>query len=178
MSAVLERARAVLLVIDVQEGFRKAIDGFEEVAHRAATLARGAAILGLPTVLTEQYPRGLGATVTAVTEAAGNAPPLEKIVFSAARAEGFDLAGRDQVLLCGIEAHVCVSQSALDLLGRGVEVQIAADATASRAAADRDIALHRLERAGAVITSSEAALFELLGAAGTPEFKEIQRLVL
>lgn len=177
MSSVLRRDRAALLVIDMQEGFRKAIVGFETVARRAEILARGARAIGLPAILTEQYPRGLGTTVASIAELI-DGPALEKTVFSAARAEGFELGGRDQVLLCGIEAHVCVAQSALDLLARGVEVHIAADAVASRDPADRDTALRRLEAAGAVITSTEAALFELLEAAGTPEFKEVQRLLL
>jgi len=102
---------------------------------------------------------------------------LPKTVFSAAAADGFDLGGRDQVLVCGIETHVCVNQTALDLLGRGAEVQVAADAVSSRTAANREVGLHKMEAAGATITSTETALFELLGAAGSEEFKAIQRLV-
>jgi nicotinamidase-related amidase len=173
----LERGRAALVIVDVQEAFRKAVAGFDDVARRTAVLAQGAAALGMPVVVTEQYPRGLGDTVPEVAGHLGAAPRLPKTVFSAAQAEGFDLAGRDQALVCGIEAHVCVAQTVLDLLDRGVQVQVAGDATASRSPADRDTALHRMERAGATITSVEAALFELLGAAGTPEFKTVQELI-
>ena len=178
MSAdMLERSRAALVVVDVQEAFRKAVGDFDRVAQRSAILVRGAHAIGVPVVVTEQYPRGLGATVPEVGAAIGELPRLPKTVFSAARAEGFDLGGRDQALLCGIETHVCVAQTALDLLRSGTQVHIACDAVASRSDADRDTALRRLEQAGATLTSVEAALFELLGEAGTPEFKAVQELV-
>jgi hypothetical protein len=104
--------------------------------------------------------------------------PLEKVCFSAAEAEGFDLGGRDQALVCGIETHVCVNQTVLDLLGLGTEVQVAEDAVGSRVAENKQVGLHKKERAGAVLTSVETALFELLGRAGTDEFKRIQKLIL
>ncbi len=96
-------------------------------------------------------------------------------MFSAARADGFDLAGRDQAVVCGIETHVCVSQTVHDLLERGVEVHVPADAVGSRHGIDYERGLERLERAGAVVTTVEAALFELLERAGTPEFKAVQK---
>ncbi len=104
--------------------------------------------------------------------------PLEKVVFSAAEAEGFDLEGRDQALVCGIETHVCVNQTALDLLADGVDVQIAEDAVGSRTDENKRVGLQKMERAGAEITSVETALFELLGRAGTDEFKRVQKLIL
>jgi len=107
----------------------------------------------------------------------GATGPLEKTVFSAAGADGFDLGGRDQVLLCGIEAHVCVSQTAHDLLDDGVEVHVARDAVTSRTEENAELGLRKMESAGAVVTSVETALFELLGAAGSAEFKAVQRLV-
>lgn len=180
MSAgLLDRERAALLVVDVQEAFRPAVLDFDQVVAAVSVLARGAAALGVPIIVTEQYPRGLGNTVeelTALEEIAG-VEPLDKVAFSAARAEGFDLGGRDQVLLCGIEAHVCVSQTAHDLLAKGLDVHVAGDAVTSRTVANRDLGLNKMERAGAVLTSSETALFEMLGAAGGPEFKAIQGLV-
>jgi nicotinamidase-related amidase len=99
------------------------------------------------------------------------------VVFSAAAADGFDLGGRDQALVCGIETHVCVSQTAHDLLDRGVEVHVARDAVTSRTAENREVGLHKMERSGAIVTSVETALFELVGAAGSDEFKQVQRLV-
>jgi nicotinamidase-related amidase len=175
----LDRKRAALLVIDVQEAFRRVVPSFGEVARAAAALARGAEAVGVPIVVTEQYPRGLGRTVPEVGEHLPEGlAPLEKVCFSAQEADGFDLAGRDQALVCGIEAHVCVNQTVLDLLAEGVEVHVARDAVGSRFDENKEIGLLRAERAGAVITSVETALFELVGRAGTDEFKQIQRVVL
>ena len=172
---LLDRERTALVVVDVQEGFRP-YESFAGVAQACAKLVRAARILDLPRVVSEQYPKGLGHTVPEV--GLEGERPIEKCVFSAARAEGFDLAGRDQALVCGIETHVCVSQTVLDLLGRGIEVQVPADAVGSRHGIDYERGLERLERAGAVVTTVEAALFELLERAGTPEFKAVQKLIL
>jgi nicotinamidase-related amidase len=175
----LDSKRAALVVVDVQEAFRKAIPGFDGVARAAATLVDGAKATGIPILVTEQYPKGLGATVSEVAEhLPEGTDPISKLVFSAPEADGFDLAGRDQAIVCGIEAHVCVNQTVLDLLDSGVEVHVVGDAVASRTDANRDIGLHKAERAGAVITSVETALFELVGRAGTDEFKQVQSLVL
>jgi nicotinamidase-related amidase len=173
--SLLSRDRATLIVVDVQEGFRP-YPSFAGVAEACAKLMRAARILDVPRVVSEQYPKGLGHTAPEV--GLEGERPLEKSVFSAARAEGFDLAGSDQALVCGIEAHVCVSQTVLDLLERGVEVQVPADAVGSRHRIDYERALERLERAGAVVTTVEAALFELLERAGTPEFKAVQKLII
>ena len=178
MSRVLERDRAALVVVDVQEAFRPAVGEFDTVARNAGILVQGARELGLPVVVTEQYPRGLGETVPEVAEHLDGVERHPKTVFSAARAEGFDLRGREQALVCGIEAHVCVEQTVQDLLDRGVEVHVAADAVTSRTALNRRLGVEKMERSGAWITSTEMALFELLGEAGTPEFKAVQKLVL
>ncbi len=173
----LERERAALVVVDMQEAFRPAVQDFEQVATETAKLIDGARALGLPIVLTEQYPKGLGHTVPEVADHLDGVEPVEKVCFSGARADGFDLGDRDQAVLCGIEAHVCVSQTAHDLLERGVEVHVARDAVTSRTAANRDVGLHKMEQSGAILTSVETALFELVGAAGSDEFKQVQRLV-
>jgi nicotinamidase-related amidase len=178
-AAKLDRDRAALVVIDVQEAFRKAVPGFGQIAEATATLLRGAEAMGIPIVVTEQYPRGLGRTVE---EVAAHLPagvePIEKVCFSAAEAEGFDLRGRNQALVCGVEAHVCVNQTVLDLLDADVEVHVAEDAVGSRFEENRRVGLHKAEAAGAVITSVETALFELVARAGTDEFKQVQSLVL
>lgn len=173
----LDRDRTALLVVDVQEGFRPVIDGFEDVARRTATLVQGARVLGIPVHVTEQYPKGLGPTVPEVAEHLDGVERLPKTVFSAPDAEGFDLDGRDQIVVCGIETHICVMQSALALLERGAQVEVAADAVSSRTKLDREVGMERMREAGAGATSVETVLFELLGAAGTDEFKEVQRLV-
>lgn len=169
----LDRERAALVVVDVQEAFRPAVEDFDAVVANTRRLMAGAEIMGVPVVVTEQYPKGLGHTAREL----GEVHAVEKTCFSAARADGFDLDGRDQALVCGIEAHVCVSQTAHDLLERGLEVHVASDAVTSRTFANRDVGLHKMEQSGAIVTSVETALFELLGAAGTDEFKEVQRLV-
>jgi nicotinamidase-related amidase len=175
----LDRERAVLVVIDVQEAFRKALPGFDQVAGASATLVRGAAEIGIPVLVTEQYPRGLGATVPELAEhLPAGTETLEKVRFSAAEAEGFDLGERDQALVCGIETHVCVSQTVLDLIDEDVEVHVAADAVGSRTDANRDLGLAKMERSGAILTSVEMALFELLGGADAEGFKQVQALVL
>ena len=167
----------MLVVVDVQEAFRPAVLEFERIANNTAVLVEGAHALGVPVVATEQYPKGLGRTVPEVAEHLNGEEPIEKLCFSAARADGFDIAGREQALVCGIEAHVCVSQTVHDLLEQDVEVHVARDAVTSRTEENRDVGLRKMERAGAVITSVETALFELLGAAGSEEFKTVQRLV-
>jgi nicotinamidase-related amidase len=179
MSGRLDPKRAALVVVDVQEGFRPAIPGFERIAAATATLIRGAEEIGIPVVATEQYPKGLGETVPEVAEAfPEGVEPLEKLEFAASDAEGFDLAGRDQVLLCGVETHVCVNQTALDLIGQGVEVHVAEDAVGSRFDENKRIGLNKMEQAGAVMSSVETALFELLRRAGSDEFKAVQKLIL
>ncbi len=182
--SLLSRERAVLVVVDVQEGFRP-YASFEGVAESCAKLLQGARLLGVPRLISEQYPKGLGHTAPEVGLQAGEHAPeqgpervISKTVFSAARAEGFDLDGRGQALVCGIETHVCVSQTVHDLLGQGIEVHVAADAVGSRHTIDYERGLERLELAGAVVTTVEAALFELLERAGTPEFKAVQKLIL
>lgn len=178
-AAKLDAGRAALVVIDVQEGFRSAIDGFGSIAAATATLIRGAEQLGVPVHVTEQYPRGLGPTVPEVADVLPDGvSPIEKSCFSAAEADGFDLGDRDQAIVCGVEAHVCVNQTVLDLLDRGVEVHVVADAVGSRSAANRELGIEKAERAGAWRTSVETALFELLRRAGTDQFKSVQRLVL
>jgi nicotinamidase-related amidase len=180
--ALLARDRAALLVVDVQEGFRS-YDCFASVASACAKLDEAARILGLRTLVSEQYPKGLGHTAPEV--GLQDEPRIEKSVFSAVRADGFDLggAGTDpggvgQAIVCGIETHVCVSQSVHDLLADGIEVHVPADAVGSRHDLDYECGLERMVRAGAVVSTVEAVLFELLERAGTPEFKAVQKLII
>jgi nicotinamidase-related amidase len=173
--SLLDRENTALIVVDVQEGFRP-YASFEGVADSCRKLVQAARILDVPTIVSEQYPKGLGHTALEV--GLEDEQPIEKTVFSAARADGFDLGGRTQAIVCGIETHVCVSQTVHDLLDAGVEVHVPADAVGSRHQVDYERGLERLERAGAVVSTVESALFELLGRAGTPEFKSVQALIL
>lgn len=177
---LLDPRATALLVVDVQERFRTVIAGFAAMASGCARLVRAFKILELPVLVTEQYPRGLGHTVPEVLEALGPEPIPEKTSFSsygcAGVPERLRSAGARSVLVCGIETHVCVSQSVHDLLAAGYSVQVAADAVESRRPSDREIALRRLERAGAVLTSAEMAAFELMTDARHPRFREVQAL--
>jgi nicotinamidase-related amidase len=172
---LLARDRAALVVVDVQESFRP-YAVFDQVARACAKLVQAARILEVPALVSEQYPKGLGHTAPEV--GITDEPLIEKTVFSAARADGFDLGGRDQAIVCGIETHVCVSQTVHDLLAAGIEVHVPADAVGSRHEIDYERGLERMERAGAIVSTVEAALFELLERAGTPEFKAVQKLIL
>jgi nicotinamidase-related amidase len=172
---LLKRDRTALIVVDVQQGFRP-YASFESVAAACATLLQAARILGLHTLVSEQYPKGLGHSAPEL--GLKDEHPIEKTVFSAARAEGFDLAGAEQAIVCGIETHVCVSQTVHDLLADGIEVHVPADAVGSRHDIDYECGLERMVGAGAVLSTVETALFELLERAGTPEFKAIQKLIL
>ena len=174
---MLRRESTLLLVVDAQEAFRPVVLDFDRVAENTAVLVQGAQALDVPVVVTEQYPKGLGHTIPEVADHLNGTEPIEKLSFSAAAADGFDPGERDQVLVCGIEAHICVSQTAHDLLERGLEVHVARDAVTSRTEENREVGLRKMEAAGATVTSVEAALFELLGAAGSDEFKAVQRLV-
>jgi nicotinamidase-related amidase len=173
--SLLRRDEAVLVVVDVQEGFRS-YASFEAVAQACSKLVRAGRILDVPRIVSEQYPKGLGHTAPEV--GLEDEPRIEKTVFSAVRADGFDLGGRTQAIVCGIETHVCVSQTAHDLLDRGIEVHVPADAVGSRHELDYERGLERLERAGAVVSTVESVLFELLERAGTSEFKDVQRLIV
>lgn len=173
--SLLRRDQATLVVVDVQEGFRS-YTTFEAVAQACSKLVRAARILDVPRIVSEQYPKGLGHTAKEV--GIEDEPIVEKAVFSAARAEGFELSGHTQAIVCGIETHVCVSQTVHDLLERGIDVHVPADAVGSRHQLDYERGLERLQRAGAIVTTVESVLFELLERAGTPEFKAVQRLIV
>ena len=155
-----------------------------EVEKNIERLVRGAHVLGVPVIVTEQYVKGLGPTVEPVRRALEETNayrPIEKSCFSAHGCEAFaaQLAAleRRQVLVAGVEAHVCVHQTVLDLLGRGLSVWVAADAVSSRSAHNKEIALRRLVSEDVKLSSTEMALFELLAVAGTEEFRAISRLV-
>lgn len=178
-STLMSRDDTALVVIDVQEKLLPAIDNKDTVLTRTRLALRGAEILGVPVIATEQYPRGLGKTVPEL--APHIKTPLEKVCFSSTGASGWTEKlheiGVRKVLIVGIEAHVCVQQTALDLLHGGYQVYIAADAVGSRRSEDKEWALHRLARAGAIITTAEAAVFEWTESAGDPKFKDISRLI-
>jgi nicotinamidase-related amidase len=175
------RANTALVVVDIQERLLPAIFEKERMVENAVRLIKGAAALGVPVLATEQYRKGLGATVPEVAAAIPGFAPMEKLAFSACGAGGFTAALKakpvSNAILCGIEAHVCVSQTCLDLLDQGIRVFVAADAVSSRTAENYRLGVERMRAAGAVIASTEMMLFELLEKAGTAEFRQILELV-
>ncbi len=180
----IDRRNTVLVVIDVQEKLMPVIDRSAEVILNIERLVRGCHILGVPAILTEQYVKGLGPTVDRVRRAleeTSGYEPIEKSCFSAYGCEAFSTRlaslGRKQVLIAGVETHVCVYQTVQDLLARDVSVSVIADAVSSRTPQNREIALQRLVSDGAKLSSTEMALFELTVTAGTDQFRAISRLV-
>jgi nicotinamidase-related amidase len=177
----LTRANAGLVVVDVQERLLPAIFEQPRVVQNTVRLIQGAAMLRVPIFATEQYRKGLGPTVPEVAAAIPGFAPMEKLAFSACGAAGFIPALKEkkvsEPILCGIEAHVCVSQTCLDLLDKGLRVFVVADAVSSRTQENYQYGLDRMRAAGAVIVSTEMVLFELLEQAGTAEFKQVLTLV-
>ena len=176
-------AQPVLVVTDVQERLFSAMDTErrDEMVRNLKILLSAARRLGTPVVVTEQYPKGLGRTLPELRVLLDEAPTVEKTSFSACGAPGFcdRLSGlaAEPVILTGVEAHVCVLLTALELLGRGHRVAIVADAVCSRRASTMDIGLAQARQAGVVVTSTETVAFQLLGSADTDAFREISKLL-
>jgi len=173
---LLDADDTLLLLIDFQGKLFRMVQEPARVVARTAIVLQAAERLGLPLLLTEHYPRGLGATDPEVRALLPRYEPLTKTVFSCCGAPDFvaavAAAQRRQVLVAGIETHICVSQTVHDLLARGYDVHVAADCVSARGAADHRVALERMARAGALLTTAEAAAYELFYRADTPVFKE------
>ncbi len=178
---MLDRNSVALLVIDFQEKLLPKILNGDCVVRQAVKLIQFARTLALPVLVTEQYPKGLGRTVEPVAKELGAIEPMEKTAFGclgdAAIAAAVANTGRKQLLLTGIETHVCVMQTALSALEKDYEVFVPRDAVGSRLEAEYDAGLHRLERAGVELVTTEMALFEILREAGTAEFKQTLPLI-
>lgn len=169
-----------LMVIDIQDALARVMHEKDRFVDNARRLIQGANALALPVVVTEQYPKGLGHTIPEIAELI-ESEPVEKTAFSCCGEEAFVAAvealGRKQILLCGIETHVCVYQTARDLVERGYEVEVVADAISSRTIGNKLVGLDRIKESGAKLTTVEMALFELLKAAGGDAFKQIVKIV-
>jgi nicotinamidase-related amidase len=176
---LLSRSTAVLVVVDVQERIN-AVMADQGHLPRIAVLVQACTLLGVPVITTEQYPKGLGPTVAELASLLP-APPLVKDSFSCPREpavrSALEATGRRQAVVTGIEAHVCVLQTAIDLAGAGYQVHVPHDAVASRRVADKEWALRRMASAGVVVTTTESALFELLERCGTDEFRAVSRMI-
>jgi nicotinamidase-related amidase len=178
----LSREHAALAVIDMQEAFRSVIPDFAEVAARIAKAVQGARLLEVPVIVTEQYPRGLKHTAEEIMpHLPTGSKAIEKMCFSSCGAESFqkELTDRNikQVIVVGIEAHICVSQTVLELLTRGLEVYLLVDCITSRKKESKEVAMGRMVQAGAVPSNLEMALFEMMRSADSPQFKAVQSLI-
>ena len=177
----LTTENTALVVVDVQEKLLAAMSRRAEVLPAITRLVRAARALNVPALVTLQYVKGLGPVCAELSDAVAGLPTFEKLAFSCCGSEEFARAVKDlrrpRLILCGAETHVCVQQTAIDLMQAGSFVYICADAVISRRDLDRDVALERLRDCGAVITTVESAVFELLREAGTAQFKQILPLL-
>lgn len=178
---LVEATTAFLLVIDVQERLLPAVANNVAVERNCAVLLKAASEMEVPAVVSEQYPRGLGKTVPALAELVGDDAIFAKVEFSCARDLGLmahiEGLGRKQAILCGLEAHICVLQTALELKRRGFEVFVAVDATGSRADSSKEIARDRMNAAGIAIVTAEMVVFEMMKTAAAPQFKLLSKLI-
>ena len=179
MTRLLEQPNTALLVIDVQDRIN-AVMADQSHLPRIEVLVEACQGLEVPVLASEQYPQGLGPTVESLADVLGDSIP-GKLTFSCARDDGLRKAvedsGREQIIVTGIEAHVCVLQTAIDLINAGYQVHVPHDAVNSRRPADKEWALHRMAAAGAIITATESALFELLERCDTADFKTVAKLI-
>ncbi len=179
---LLDSARAALVVVDVQEAFRGVVEDFGSIAERISIAVQGFQILERPIFVTEQYPKGLGRTAEEITVALPQkCEYFEKSSFSSCGAAGFEdklrTAGISQVVLCGLETHVCVNQTAHDVLDRGFAVHLLTDCVASRYDRDKQAGLAKMFSSGVVPSSVEMALFEMMRNANHEKFGHIQKLI-
>ena len=178
---LLSKDGAVLLIIDIQEKLFPHIHKKEEVSKNVRRLIKFMKIVGIPIVLTEQYPKGLGRTIREIKELIPEVKPIEKVEFSCLGSEEFrgvlKRLDAKTLILTGIETHICVSQTAIEALDMGYGVHVVSDATSSRREEDRTVGIERMRQSGAVISSTEMLIYEVLRRAGTKEFKEALRLV-
>lgn len=177
---LLSRNESRLLIVDVQEKLVPKIANLERLVANCRMLIQGAKILAVPVFATEQYPKGLGSTVPRLAELLEG--PSQKLRFSCAEVLDWGTAvgqsdNRFQIVVAGMEAHVCVLQTVLDLLGNGFQVFVVADAVSSRSELDWKFALDRMSDGGATIVTTESVLFEWCAVSGTPEFKQISQLI-
>jgi nicotinamidase-related amidase len=179
---ILDKSTAALVVVDIQEAFRNAIPDFAVVASRASMAVRGFQILGVPVLVTEQYPKGLGKTAEEIQLVINDeCRVFEKTAFSSCGAGEFvsylEHLGARQIVICGLETHVCVNQTAHDLLDRGFDVHLLTDTVCSRFEHDKQAGLAKMRSSGVVPSSIEMALFELMRDSKHAQFKEIQDLI-
>ena len=178
---VLQAENTALVVIDIQDRLVRAMPNKEKLLDSISRLVRGAVVLEVPIILTEQYPQGLGETLPELKELMPGVTPVEKTCFNCGDEEGFQkelkASGRKQVLICGIESHICVYQTAMALLREGYQVQVVVDCVDSRQAENKEVCLARMSAAGIGLMTTEMVLFELLKVGRGDKFKQISGIV-
>ena len=181
VSNKLTTGNTVLVVIDIQDRLFRVMHNKERLLQNVLKLIKGVRVLEIPVILTEQYPAGLGPTLPEITQLLPDIKPVEKVCFSCWDEERFrhelESLHRKQVLIAGIEAHVCVYQTAMDLLNLGYEVQVVVDGISSREVENKEVCLTKMSSAGISPTTTEMALFELLRVAKGDKFKQISNIV-
>jgi isochorismate hydrolase len=177
---ILQKEKTALLVIDIQHRLMSVMQNSEEVFANVNRLIKGAKVLQIPVIVTEQYPKGLGNTCSEL-ELPEDIKVIEKMCFSCLQSAKVTLELQHSkvtsLIICGVESHICVFKTALEAMEKGFEVHVVADAVSSRTSENKKIALNRLRQAGAFIVSTEMILFQLIDDAGTDEFKAISRLI-
>lgn len=173
----IELKDAIAVIVDYQEKLVPVMSEAEKLIHNSCILLEGLKILEVPMVVTQQYTKGLGMSVDSILEAAGTSEYIDKISFTAYDAVKWKLRGKKYVIVCGIEAHICVLQTVIDLKAAGYVPVLVADCISSRKEADKEVALERARQEGAIVTTYESLLFELLKVAGTETSKKIQKLI-
>ena len=177
---ILRADDAVLVVVDMQEPFLRSLFEVERVLHNVCTLLEGMSVLGVPVIASTQYAERMGSVVPEVKERLGDAAVLDKMAFSCwdePFRQEIRRLNRKQILLCGVESHICVSQTAHDLIAAGYQVHLVEEAVSSRSEANARVGVAKMRQSGVVPASVESAFYEMLGRAGTPAFREILKLI-
>lgn len=173
----IEREHTVAIVVDYQEKLVPVMNEKEQLIHNSEILLKGLKILDIPMYITQQYTKGLGMSIPEIQEAVETTEFIDKIAFTAYDAVKWKLRGKKYVIVCGIEAHICVLQTVIDLKAAGFVPVLVADCISSRKESDKQVAIERARQEGAIVTTYESLLFELLKVAGTDTSKQIQRLI-
>ena len=179
--AILAKENTAFVIVDMQEKLLPYVIDKEKVVENVQMLIKFADIMSIPIILTEHYPKGLGKTVPEVSEVLKNYAPITKVIFSCCSAKGFlprlKELGAKRIMIAGIESHICVEQTTLDVMRAGFDVHVIADAISSRTMENKNIGIEKMRQFNAVISSTEMAMYEIMERADTKEFKEVLKLV-
>lgn len=173
----IEREHTAAIVVDYQEKLMPVMNEKESLIHHSEILLKGLKILDVPMYITQQYTKGLGTSIKEITDAVESTEYTDKLAFNAYECVADKITGKKYIIVCGIEAHICVLQTVIDLKAAGYIPVLVADCISSRKESDKQVALERARQEGAIVTTYESILFELLRVAGTDTSKQIQKLI-